>query len=85
MKNNCNNDEAGIYCTVHNQFIEAVQDLKTSVRWIVIIGSSLFTLGLALAGMQYTQWQSSEKVHAQTQVNQALLTHHVMDVRSHGL
>jgi hypothetical protein len=83
MKNNCNNKEDGVYCTVHNQFIEAVQELKTSVRWIVVIGSSLFTLGLALAGMQYTQWQSSEKVHAQVQVNQALLSNHI-SVR-HGL
>ena len=72
-------------CPVHTEFIAGVQELKTSVRWIVVIGSSLFTLGLALAGMQYTQWQSSEKVHAQVQVNQALLTNHIVDGYRHGL
>lgn len=71
-KSNCQ-DNTTPYCTVHTDFIEAVQDLKTSVRWIVMIGGGILTLGMFLVSMQYSQWQASEKVHAQVQVNQAMI------------
>ena len=61
------------FCDVHLDFIEAVQDLKTSVRWIVLIGGGLCTLGMALVSMQYNQWQEAEKVYAQVSVNQSMI------------
>jgi hypothetical protein len=82
-KNNCNDNTP--YCTVHTDFIEAVQDLKTSVRWIVMIGGGLCTLGLALITMQYSQWQSAEKVHAQVLVNHTVLEKHIEDGLRHGI
>jgi cbb3-type cytochrome oxidase subunit 1 len=67
----------GTYCEVHYSFIEAVQDLKTSIRWIVVIGGGIFTIGLGLASLQYTQVVEGEKVHAQVMVNQALINMHM--------
>ena len=72
MSGKCREDGTP-FCDVHLDFIEAVQDLKTSVRWIVMIGGGILTLGMFLASMQYEQWQASERVHAQVHVNQAMI------------
>ena len=84
MKGKCKTDGTP-FCDVHLDFIEAVQDLKTSIRWIVMIGGGILTMCMFLISIQYTQWQSAEAVHAQVQVNQAVLTNHLVDGVRHGL
>ena len=79
----CKSDDGLPYCKMHVEFMEAVQDLKTSVRWIAVIGGGLFTLGIGLATMSYEQWQVFDQVHADVSVTAAVLKMHIEDEADH--